>query len=199
MLPAKTHADCSVFIFRLNRLRILGHPQSACVDSDKTLRMRRLIVLCWVAGRTCSLVGNAVPQFKYEPAHDTPTKWHVRPAKTQINLGIRPVWSESSLAVRRKFGSLATHWTHSEDSDQTGRMSRLIWVFALRSCHFVGFVMRWFIYFTALTSMRIAQGLIVCSTISEGNVRRAIKILTSLCGYLLLCKAKLHLSWFISS
>ena len=26
-----------------------------------------------------------------------PTKWHVRPAKTQISLGIRPVWSESSL------------------------------------------------------------------------------------------------------
>ena len=24
-----------------------------------------------------------------------PTKWHVRPAKTQISLGIRPVWSES--------------------------------------------------------------------------------------------------------
>ena len=23
-----------------------------------------------------------------------PTKWHVRPAKTQISLGIRPVWSE---------------------------------------------------------------------------------------------------------
>ena len=26
-----------------------------------------------------------------------PTKWHVRPAKTQISLGIHPVWSESSL------------------------------------------------------------------------------------------------------
>ena len=26
------------------------------------------------------------------------TKWHVRPAKTQISLGIRPVWSEFSLS-----------------------------------------------------------------------------------------------------
>ena len=34
----------------------------------------------------------------------------------------------------------------SEDSDQTGRMSRLIWVFAGRTCHFVGFVMRRLIY-----------------------------------------------------
>ena len=30
----------------------------------------------------------------------------------------------------------------SEDSDQTGRMPRLIWVFARRTCHFVGFVIR---------------------------------------------------------
>ena len=67
-----------------------------------------------------------------------PTKWHVRPAKTQISLGIRPVWSESSLCAWRKLGSLATHWVQSEDSDQTGRMPRLIWVFAGR--HFVGFV-----------------------------------------------------------
>ena len=61
------------------------------------------------------------------------TKWHVRPAKTQISLGIRPVWSESSLSAWRKLGSFATHWAHSEDSDQTGRMPRLIWVFAGRT------------------------------------------------------------------
>ena len=50
-----------------------------------------------------------------EPPHDKPTKWHVRPVKTQISLGIRPVWSESSLSAWRKLGSLATHWKHSED------------------------------------------------------------------------------------
>ena len=75
-----------------------------------------------------------------------PTKWHVRPAKTQISLGIRPVWSESSLSAWRKIGSLATHWAHNEDSDQTGRMPRLIWVVAGRTCHFVGFVVRRIIY-----------------------------------------------------
>ena len=58
-----------------------------------------------------------------------PTKWSVRPGKTQISLGIRPVWSESSLSAWRKLGSLATHWAHSEDSDQTGQMPRLIWGF----------------------------------------------------------------------
>ena len=62
-----------------------------------------------------------------------PTKWHVRPAKTQISLGIRPVWSESSLSAWRKLGSLATHWARSEDYDHIGRMPRLIWVFAGRT------------------------------------------------------------------
>ena len=59
-----------------------------------------------------------------------PTKWHVRPAKTQTSLGICQVWSESSLSAWRKLGSLSTHWAHSKDSDQTGWMPRLIWVFA---------------------------------------------------------------------
>ena len=66
------------------------------------------------------------------------TKWHVRPAKTQISLGIRPVWSESSLSAWRHHRSLAIHWTHSEDSDQTGRIPRLIWFLAGPTYHFVG-------------------------------------------------------------
>ena len=62
-----------------------------------------------------------------------PTKWHMRSAKAQISLGIRPVWSESSLSAWWKLGPLATHWTHSKDSDQTGQMPRLIWVLAGRT------------------------------------------------------------------
>ena len=79
-----------------------------------------------------------------------PTKWHVCPAKTQISLGICPVWSESSLSAWRKLRSLATHSAHSEDSDQTGRMPRLIWVFAERTCHFVGFLMMFLNYLLLL-------------------------------------------------
>ena len=66
----------------------------------------------------------------FEPPHDKTNKMTVCPGKTQISLGIRPVWSESSLSAWRKLGSLATQWAHREDSDQTGRMHRLIWVFA---------------------------------------------------------------------
>ena len=57
----------------------------------------------------------------------------VRPEKTQISLGILPVWSESSLSAWRNLRAWATHWAQSEDSDQTGRMPRLIWVFAGRT------------------------------------------------------------------
>ena len=70
---------------------------------------------------------------KHESRHDKTNKTSVRPAKTQISLCIRPVWSESSLSSRRNLGSLATHWAHSEDSDQTGRMPSRIWVFAGRT------------------------------------------------------------------
>ena len=41
--------------------------------------------------------------------------------------------SESSLSAWRNIGSLATHWAHSEDSDQTGWMPRLIWVFTVHT------------------------------------------------------------------
>ena len=81
-----------------------------------------------------------------EPRHDKTNKVTVRPAKPQISLGIRPVWLVASLSAWRKLESLATHWAHSEDPDQTERMPRLIWVFAGRTCHFVGFVMRWLRY-----------------------------------------------------
>ena len=68
-----------------------------------------------------------------DPRHDKTNNMALRPAKTQISLSIRPVWSESLLSAWRSIRSLATHWAHSEDSDQTGRMPRLIWVFAGRT------------------------------------------------------------------
>ena len=61
--------------------------------------------------------------------------------KTRISLGIHPVRSEFSLSAWRKFVSLSTGKVHSEDSDQTGQMPRLSWVFAGCTGHSVGFVM----------------------------------------------------------
>ena len=77
-----------------------------------------------------------------EPRHDKTSKVRVRPAKTQISLGICPVWSESSLSAWRNLGSLATHWAHSEDwSDWADAQADLSLRWA--HTHFVGFVMLW--------------------------------------------------------
>ena len=56
-----------------------------------------------------------------------------RPAKTQISLDIRPVWSESSLCAQWVAKDPGFLHADREDSDQTGRMPRLIWVFAGRT------------------------------------------------------------------
>ena len=68
------------------------------------------------------------------------TKWSVNTANIQINLGIRPVWSEPSLFAQWVANGSVLLQTDSGDSDQTARMPRLIRVFAWRTCHFVGFV-----------------------------------------------------------
>ena len=52
--------------------------------------------------------------------------------KTEIGLGISSGCSEFSLSAWRNRGSLVAHCAYSEDSDQTGWMPRLIFVFALR-------------------------------------------------------------------
>ena len=52
-----------------------------------------------------------------------PIKWHVRLTKTQISLGICPVWSESSLC---------TEWV-AKDPRFLQRMPRLIWIFGGRT------------------------------------------------------------------
>ena len=70
----------------------------------------------------------------------------VRPLKTHISLGIRPVWSESSLCAHYVANDLLFLQADSEDSDQTGRMPSLIWVLAGRTGDCFGFVMRRLIF-----------------------------------------------------
>ena len=65
------------------------------------------------------------------------TKWPVHPAKTQISLGIHPVWSESSLCAQWVAQDPNFLHADSNDSDQPGRVPRLIRVFPGRTGHFV--------------------------------------------------------------
>ena len=82
------------------------------------------------------------PASLYEPRHEKTNKMSVRPAKIQISLCIRPVWPESSLCAQWVAKDPSFLHADSEDSDETGRKPRLIWVFAGRtlillvlSCH----------------------------------------------------------------
>ena len=85
-----------------------------------------------------------------------PAEWHVRPEKTQISLGIRPVWSESSLCAHWVAKDPRYLYADSEDPDQIGWLPRLIWLFAGRISiktyvvgihyNFVVFVVLWLIY-----------------------------------------------------
>ena len=74
----------------------------------------------------------------HEPPHDKTNKMTCAPSEDSDQMGIRPVWTESSLFEWRNIGSSATNLAHCEDSDPP----RLIWVFAGRTDHFVGFVVR---------------------------------------------------------
>ena len=64
--------------------------------------------------------------LRYEPHHDKTNKISLHPAKTQISLGIRPVWSESSLCAQWVAKDTSFLHADSEDSDQTGRTAILL-------------------------------------------------------------------------
>ena len=60
---------------------------------------------------------------------------------------LRSAWtSESLLSAWRSLASLAILRVHRDDSDQTGWMPRLIWVFSGHTGLIAGFVMRHLIY-----------------------------------------------------
>ena len=81
-----------------------------------------LLPLCWTI---IDFVSVKAKESWNEPTHDKTNKMACAPSEDSDQPGLCPGWSESSLSTWRKLGSLATHWAHSEDSDQTG-MPRLI-------------------------------------------------------------------------
>ena len=82
--------------------------------SGNTALLIYMISVIFTRTSSPTLVISMILCKKIEPWHDKTNKMAVRPAKTQIRLGIRPVWSEASLSAWRKFGSLATHWVQAK-------------------------------------------------------------------------------------
>ena len=67
----------------------------------------------------------------------------VRPAKIQIRLRYRIVWSESSLGAFLIAKDQKSLNADKEGCDQTDKMRRLIWVFVGRTCQTVRFRTLW--------------------------------------------------------
>ena len=74
----------------------------------------------WHSDQIITKIQSMLFKIIYEPPHDK-NKMSVRPAKTQISLGIRLVWSESSLCAQLVDKDTTFLHADSKDSDQTGR------------------------------------------------------------------------------
>ena len=131
---AKSNASDHIFVIRESR--------ALSIESD---------VLCHRGKTDCTSLGlfNCLTltwsETELNRLMTKPTKWYVLPAKTQISLGIRPVWTESSLSAwwnMKKHWSLNYQWSAkwrlwSDWADAEADLS-LRWAHS----HFVGFVMR---------------------------------------------------------
>ena len=114
--PAKTQISLgirpiwSVFAVRMKKAWVRSYPLSAqrrlwsnWADAQADLRLlwAHTHFVGFVMSRLIFIVSFDVEnRYKYEPPHDKTNKMTVRPAKTQISLGIRPVWSESLLCAQ---------------------------------------------------------------------------------------------------
>ena len=119
---------------------------------------------CW---RTCQLDTHiAGLQQTFAPPRDKTNKMTLRPAKIQISLGIRPVWSESSLSAWRKLRSLATHWADAQaDLSLRRSHSHICWF-----CHEAAHLCCWtrsLGWFTAFYPALISTFFRYCSRIPD--------------------------------
>ena len=62
-----------------------------------------------------------------------PTMWYVRPAKPQISLRIRAVWSEPLLVAWVFYDCKTTDWTSFGVSKLNRRLHRLVWVYTCQN------------------------------------------------------------------
>ena len=100
----------------------------------------------WAPGRIiCAVVEVDMRIWNMSRHMTKPTKWLVHPVKTQISLGYRPVWSVFPVCMKKAL-VLSYPLSIQRNSDQSGRMPRLIRIFTGCTGHFVGFVMLWLIW-----------------------------------------------------
>ena len=105
----------------------------------------------------CSLLIYQCRPRTYLSQRTSKSRRLVRPAKTQISLRIRAVWSVSSLIACAFYSLRAIQRGLNKNPCYTRWMYRLVWVFAGHTGLIVGFVMRWLKLFSILSYIR-SQG-----------------------------------------
>ena len=97
---------------------------------------------------------NAESLFK---VFDLMTFRHMRPVKIQISLRIRAGWSESSLGAFWKAKDTKFLRANDEESDETVRVRRLIWVFVGRTYQEVRLLTNWSIRLIPLAQILLGH------------------------------------------
>ena len=128
--------------------RIIGYRRMSVwtghKDDAETVRLQSTIWNCafCICSRTPFLLTRDIYWNNYaiSPNVRKCTFGHVHPAKIQISQRIRAVWSESSLGAFWIDDDANFHYAENEDTNQTARMRRLIWVFIGRTCQKVRFL-----------------------------------------------------------
>ena len=117
-------------------------PLTVTVDDVKVFRLVQFWTSSYVHFHLLKTHGDHVSRRTTNQQNDMCAQRRLRLAwaSTQSDQSLLSTW--------RKLGSLAAHWAHCKDSDQTGRMPRLTRVFAGRTCHLGGFVMLSHVWFT---------------------------------------------------
>ena len=109
-------------------------PVKTDVHKRQTRRMGR--ILCWIHITVLLIYSHYWSFYSkvhlHEPRHDKTNKVTVRPAKTQISVGIRPVWSDTLLCTQW-VAKDPSFFMRTAKTDETGRMPRLFWVIAGRT------------------------------------------------------------------
>ena len=133
---------------RLPSLHTTGEPGRRRLAGWGSDFWRREVQRLWKIGDTVPLIDLREKNYSGKSFYwnselsrlmTKPTKWHVRQAKTRISLGIRPVWSESSLCAQWVANDPSFLHADSEDSDQTGR-----WLnYDLYSCNYMIWATSW--------------------------------------------------------
>ena len=106
---------------------LAGHGDGVVSEMGACLHISLILISMWVAARQ-------------NQQNDLCAQQRLRSAASAQS-------DQSSLCAQCVAKGPSFHHGDSKDSEQTGRMHRLIWVFTWRTCHFVGFIVRRLMYF----------------------------------------------------